>query len=76
MEKRLEEIKEKLEIREREERKNNIVVKGIEVVKRKIEEAVREVIREIEVVVNIEEVRKVGEKDKKKKGVVDEKAAK
>lgn len=36
----------------------------------------REVIREIEVVVDIEEVRKVGEKDKKKKGVVDEKAAK
>lgn len=36
----------------------------------------REVIREIEVVVDIKEVRKVGGKDKKKKGVVDEKAVK
>lgn len=71
LEKKLEKIEKRVERRDRKERKNNIVARGTKVGEEKIEEAVvREVLREIEVITDIEKVRKIGEKDKEGRGVV------
>lgn len=52
-------------MREREERKKNILIKGLETKERKRREAVEELLEGIEVKIEIEEIRRLrGDKDK------------
>lgn len=66
-ENKLMEIKKKIEMREREERKKNILIKGLEVKNGRKREVVEEVVKMIEVKANMKEVKKLGE-DKRKGG--------
>lgn len=70
MERRVEELKGKLKKKEREERRRNIVIKGMKVEGRKIKETVKEVIKKMGVEMDIEEVRRTGGRNKEGKEMV------
>lgn len=60
MEKRLREMERKMEIREREERRKNFLIKGLEIKERKRREAVEEMLKMLGVEVEIKELRRIG----------------
>lgn len=65
MEDRVKDIGRKMELKKREERKRNILIRRIEVKEGKRREAVEEMLERIEVKVEIKEVKKLrGDKDK------------
>lgn len=59
-----------IEKREREDRKKNIVIKGLEVKEGRRKEAVEEIMEKIEVKAKIEEIKRVGFKTMKEKEMV------
>ncbi|XP_011702471.1 PREDICTED: trichohyalin-like [Wasmannia auropunctata] len=65
MEERLRGMERKLEIKEREERRKNIVIKGLEVKEEKRREAVEELMKRMGVEVEIREVKKMREEREK-----------
>lgn len=68
---RIREIDKKLERKEREKRKNNIVIRGIEMKDGKRLETVEEIMRKIGVRDKLAEVRRLGgEKEKERENVV------
>lgn len=68
---KIKEIEWKLEKREREERRRNIIIKGLEEREGKRMEVVERLLRDIGVSVKIKELKKIrGNKDKKKKMIV------
>lgn len=56
---RLIEIERKMEMREKEERRKNIIIKGVEVKNGRRREAVKEVLKRIGVKADMEEVKKL-----------------
>lgn len=58
-------MKRKIELREREKRRKNIILKGMEMKNGKRREAVEEVLKIIGVKVDIEEMKKLGEEEGK-----------
>lgn len=62
---RVKDIERKMELKERDDRKRNIIIRGLEVKEGKRREAVEETFERIEVRVQIEEVKSLGgDKDK------------
>lgn len=67
MEDRVKDIERKMELKEREERKKNILIRGLGMKEGKRRDAVEEMLERIEVKVEIEEVKRLGgDKDKRK----------
>lgn len=59
-------MEKRLEVKEREERRKNVIVRGIEVKEGRKQEAVEKMLRVMEARVKIKEIRKLGgEKDKR-----------
>lgn len=65
-EKKSRRVEERLEKRDRKERNNNIIVKGLKIERRRIEKAVKKVIKEIRAIVDVKEVRRRGYKQRRK----------
>ncbi|XP_036148383.1 golgin subfamily A member 6-like protein 7 [Monomorium pharaonis] len=69
-ERRVREIERKLEMKEREDRKKNLLIKGVEVKDGNRKEAVERVFKEIGAEVTVRGVRRIGEGNKKGKELV------
>lgn len=59
------ELEKRLEAKEREERRRNVIIRGIEVKEGRRQEAVEEMLRVMGARVKVKEIRKLGEKDKR-----------
>lgn len=60
MEEKVKDIERKMELKEREERKKNILIRWLEMKERKRKKAVEKVLERMEVKVEIEEVKRMG----------------
>lgn len=60
---RLKEIERKIEWRDREERKRNVIIKGVEIKEGKRREAVEKVLEIIKARVEVREVKRVGDRE-------------
>jgi len=65
---RVKRMEENLEGREREKRKRNIIIKGIEVREGKRREAVEEILEGIGVKVDVREIRRIGQRQREEGG--------
>lgn len=70
VEKKVEEIEWRIEMKEREERKRNLLIRGLRVKEGKRKEAVEEIMRDIGAEVEVEEVKRLGGNGKEGKEVV------
>jgi len=70
IEKRLRGMERKIELREREERKRNFLIKGLVVKEGKRKEAVEEIFKILEVKADIEEVKRIGGEGEREMAVV------
>lgn len=68
--KRIKVLEEKMERKEKEDRKRNIIIKEVKVKERKGREAVEEIMRFLGVKVEVEEVRGLKEKTERDTGII------